>query len=291
VAPRILEARSRRTLLIAVTSVLLAWLPRVSTSETSWANGVSILAESQVFVIAAVLVARRRWRAALLMLLVSPVHFRFWGGAYRYARGEAYYLNQRHCNKGPLGNLDVDLRVPLICWELRRPPLEWELWGAPQNAAVRLLSAAFGPMPGAYDGPLPTRDDVRAVVRESALAVKLTAVHEGAIPVGDAVIRVRPDFGPRIIEAAMGRSPDDACLSSLAASVALWQDRVLVVAMPWWTECDVARATPKDWVSFAAAVDARSGNVLGYYALDSFPDERADQLAGIWRLETYGSVR
>src|SRR5262245_55580937 len=81
-------------LLIAANSVLMARFPTDWVHTGSWRTSelVGVMLEVQLFAVAAALVLWRHWKVALAVLLLSPVHFRFWEGAYRYARGKAYYL-------------------------------------------------------------------------------------------------------------------------------------------------------------------------------------------------------
>lgn len=277
-----------RLLLIAAGSVLLAWLPWELMLRTPPSRGLYDATEAQVLVVAAVLTVRKHWKVAIAVSLLSPLHIRFWESTYRYARGEAYYIVPYTMYLE--ANLLDDRRIPMLAVGSASHTLTWWLWDAPQNAAVDICFAAFGAMPGAYDGPLPSWLDIRTSVADSHLDVDLAAVQRGSIKVGDALVQVRPDVGPRMIKVAMDRIPEESCLSTMRARVALWRERVLVVAMPWERNCTEPKEESKAWFSFAASIDARSGRVLGYYELERRMGNEADGLAGIWLLNNYGSV-
>lgn len=49
-------------------------------------------------------------------------------------------------------------------------------WQEPNNVAVRLMASVFGPMPGTYHGPYPTKEEVRALLRENPRRVEMKEV-------------------------------------------------------------------------------------------------------------------
>jgi len=54
----------------------------------------------------------------------------------------------------------------------------------PHNLALRAWGALCGPMPGAYDGPLPTLEEALTFVREEGLVVSQQELEAGQIQVG-----------------------------------------------------------------------------------------------------------
>lgn len=274
-------------LLASLAFTALAWLPVVT--EALWRLNLAVWFEVPALALAVVLgPLRYRWAAALVLLL-SPIHARFWQGVARYAHGDAHYYVSKHCYRQVDGNLNDHRRVPLVCWGPTYSQIEWTLWGAPQNAAVDILVAVLGPMPGAYDGPLPSSEDFGRAIFASDLSITLAEFQQTPISVRDRLVSVRADIGPRMTQVALKATPGNPCPSEMAVRIAMWRDRVLMVALPWDTSCGKDE-TRKDLISFGAAVDADSGKVLGYYELEATLGNNAAMLAGVWNQRTYGQA-
>jgi hypothetical protein len=224
-------------------------------SEAPWRLNLAVWLEVLALVLAVVLGALRyRWAAALVILL-SPVHARFWQSAARFAHGDAYYYVSKRCYRHADGNLSDDLRVPLVCWGPTYSQVEWTLWGAPQNAAVDVLVAVLGPMPGSYDGPLPSWEDIRGAILASDLSITAAEFQRTPIRVRDRLVSVRSDFGPRMIQVALEHAPGSECPLEMAVKLATWRERVLIVALPWDTRCGKDE-TMKNWFSFGCRSSA-----------------------------------
>ncbi len=71
------------------------------------------------------------------------------------------------------------------------------VWQIPNNLVLRLLSATFGPMQGAYDGPFPSQEesDEALVV---AVPISWDDIRAGLIPIGVTRVRLRAGVGVRL---------------------------------------------------------------------------------------------
>lgn len=93
----------------------------------------------------------------------------------------------------------------------------------PNNLALRFWGELCGPMPGAYDGPLPTLDEARAFVRWRGVAVKLGRGRR-LVEVGGRPLEFDPDeWGPLTAHGELGREAPPSLW------LAVYEERLLIV--------------------------------------------------------------
>jgi len=93
----------------------------------------------------------------------------------------------------------------------------------PNNLALRFWGELCGPMPGAYDGPLPTLDEARAYVRVQGVVVDLQR-SQGRVEVGGRSLDFDPDeWGHITPHGDFGREAPPSLW------LALYQGRALIV--------------------------------------------------------------
>ncbi|MCW8141259.1 MAG: hypothetical protein KIT58_20345 [Planctomycetota bacterium] len=164
---------------LAVAANLLAWF---------FVAGSALLALPCALLGALPFVRARRWRAVALTLALSPAvlpPLAVGNAVLGYLTGTAS-IRTFGLMLGP-PPLDPVVRCPIESGGCV-PDATGELWNLPNNLTLRALGAVFGPQRGAYRGPLPTDDEVRALVnvpdeaRYAAAAAAVDAIE--ALPDG-----------------------------------------------------------------------------------------------------------
>lgn len=143
------------------------------------------------------LIWRRAWLAAGLLLLLNPCSVTFTLAMLSYARGEAH-LRGAGLPGTESWNLRPDLRVHRISGGCVVYPSR-EVWMGSHNAGVRTAIAVFGPMPGAYLGPYPTREETLAAVDRGEPLDHEMLAHD-TIAIADRRIDLQPGVGRAMLK-------------------------------------------------------------------------------------------
>jgi hypothetical protein len=127
----------------------------------------------------------KRWLLCGAALPLLVVVFAFARGACRYRAGSAVFMYSGYPGRSGF-NLDPETRVPLRSQGCIVRWLDPLLVHVPNNAAIHLLSRAFGPMRGTYHGPYPTEDEAAGLIHgASALPAAFGAAPRSLTPGGD----------------------------------------------------------------------------------------------------------
>lgn len=136
---------------------------------------------------------RRKWTALLLLLTLNPCAVLFGRSVLDYMRGRAY-LTGAGLPRAESWNLRPDLRVHRFSGGCVVYPTR-QLTMASHNAGVRAAAWVLGPMPGAYTGPYPDRDEARAAVDQRGEPVDVELLAEDKLIVAGRGITLRAGSG------------------------------------------------------------------------------------------------
>ena len=137
----------------------------------------SVFALAFVLVVVAHALLKRRYGVAALAAGASPFGVACLAGAVMYFAGTATIASAGAPPEDATG-LDPQSRAPLSEPTLGGAGHEW-VWRWSSTLGVRTMAAAFGPMPGSYDGAFPAAEEGRTV---------LDAAAEPALTTRDAII-------------------------------------------------------------------------------------------------------
>jgi hypothetical protein len=249
--------RRSRDVAIAVAAAVAVWL-------LALLGPLSML----MAVIPVGLLVARRWRAAVLCVLLSPPALAFALGVAAYCRGGARLVDPG-LPETTFHNLDPDLRCGRATSGCLVSGNEWVTQG-PNNLAVWAMTRLFGTQRGAYTGPYPTEEEAVAAAA-GAPPVPVSQVVADAIDVGDRTVRLDAGVGAGLLGAA--RFCFDPSLPGEAAAVfpdetgpiraAVWKDACLVLRIPAGPMHDPAEPVQAACV---AVCDLRTGRPFAYYA-------------------------
>jgi hypothetical protein len=142
-------------------------------------------------------VARRRWLAIGLALLLSPMCVSVFVAASRYTGGTAV-IEGMGLPGTEYGNVDPTLRCGRVTGGCLVSGTEW-ITEVPNNATVALLTRVFGPQRGAYTGPYPTDVQASAAVAAGGEPVPAAAVRADAIVLKTGTVNLAPGVGKRLL--------------------------------------------------------------------------------------------
>ena len=227
------------------------------------------------------LVGRRRWVALTVLLLLLPFSVAFVLGAIRYARGTATLLLYAEELDTESYNPDRQVRCPR--WSPTYPSSGAVFfWTVPNNAAVRLMAALFGPMPGSYDGPYPTREEALAALADGE-TVALEDLLRGVVPIGEKEFHLDAYVG----RAMVSRLPIDSLADGVTRgepvnedkqeafgriSGASWRNRCLILRIPSGTSV-AEPGTAKEEPAMIVAIDGEAGRPFAYFSQGGYSHE------------------
>jgi hypothetical protein len=139
----------------------------------------------------------------------------------RYCRGTASFVGVGYPGY-ELGNLDPRSRVPSTTSGCMVSGFEI-FTHAPNNAAITMMATLFGPMPGAYHGPYPDREQAREALRRSKDTVYANLFGGGFGPVKDCAAL-------RDVAGLQGDHPTARCALFESSTLLLgYEDRIVLV--------------------------------------------------------------
>lgn len=230
--------------------------------------------------IAVCLVARRRWVALGVLIVLSPVFVSFVLGAVGYATGTAK-LRSMGLPGTEFHNPDRQTRCGRQTGGSLVNGGEF-IWHTPNNAAVRLMAAMFGPVPGSYDGPYPTRAEAVAALEE-AEDVPLGDLMRDSVEIGRQETLLGDLVGARLLQQlpirvlaeniAAGRDVDEQERQFYGqVTGAIWRQRCLILRIP----SDMRYGLP-DGPGPASAmivlIDRQAGRPFAYYGQGGYSHE------------------
>ncbi|MEM7157304.1 MAG: hypothetical protein AAF799_30945 [Myxococcota bacterium] len=146
----------------------------------------AVLSVFSVFALAFVLVVvvhallQRRFGLAALAAGASPFGVACLAGAAMYFAGTATIASPGNPSTDTAG-LDPQSRAPLSEAQAKGSGHEW-VWRWSSTLGVRTMAAAFGPMPGSYDGAFPRSTEARDVLdaaTEPAMTTRGAVIVDG----------------------------------------------------------------------------------------------------------------
>lgn len=156
--------------------------------------GVSVLVG---FGAAIVLMTKRRHIPVVLLLLASPFSILLGAGAVQYAMGRAKLMSVGKPEVETF-NLDTWSRCPRSTTGCFTTGGEW-VFQLPYNTGVMLLTALFGPMPGTYRGPYPSRDEAVALLETQGVPIAVDSLVGDAVVLPDREIRLDHRIGASLL--------------------------------------------------------------------------------------------
>lgn len=194
------------------------------------------------------LASQRRWWLLSALVGLSPITIAAAIGAASYFCGSARLLVSGLPSL-ELYNVDPETRFQTVstgCIVNGAEPV----WQIPNNVTLRVMRSLLGPMPGAYDGPFPSRRDAEDTLA-NAVHVQWDDLKTDSVPLPTRRIRLRPGLGSRFADVLAASSPAQP-------RAALWRERVLVLQLPLL--CDVEC----QGTAMLAMIDTASGKVIAY---------------------------
>jgi hypothetical protein len=213
---------------------------------------VSLLAIPLFVGVIAWLIRRNRWRSLTALLLTSPCALAAGLAVLGYSRGTGR-LQTVGFPDTELFNVNATTRYQSTSSGCVVSGSEWVLQ-LPNNLTLLALHFLMGPMPGAYDGPYPQRDELRDPLR-SASQFGWAELEQDSVAVAGGAFHLRPGLGSGLA-AALEPEPSDG--PRCRPTVALWHDRVLVL------QFHAAIAEVEKDEPLVVLVDAITGKVIAY---------------------------
>ena len=179
--------RRWRMLLHPVAILLAAWLCMAAGPSTLL---VPVLLAGGI----AASIAYRRWWGVVILVVLSPFVPYFLAGAADYSQGKAALWDTGLLQQWQLiGRIDPVYRCPRRSSGCRVNGGEWLTHGA-YNTGVRTMISLFGPMSGAYLGPIPTVQQAQSAI-SGGTEVALADLWSDRLPIGAASVQLSPGAG------------------------------------------------------------------------------------------------
>ncbi len=207
---------------------------------------------------ALVLTIHGRLVLATLTIAFSPPPVYFAQATTDYFRGNAVVIEIGTRTAGDR-NLDPDLRCYRVQTGAIKTGDEWvRAW--PNNGAVKLMIAMFGPMPGTYHGPYPTIHEAERLFEAQApVRFEPVALLGDRIELPNRTIRLATGVGSTIFSGSSSghtidwREVDPKLISAwdyqiVSAAASMWGDTCLVIRL------DRRIATDQDYWQDAATI-------------------------------------
>ena len=144
--------------------------------------------------------ARRRWKSAIAIILLSPIVVFPAQGVVDYARGVGR-LRFSGLPKFEAYNIDHVYRCEWAGGGCRIDGNEWLTQGS-YNYALRTMIAILGPMPGSYIGPYPNEDECRAAL-QNAEEVDLKELTRDRVVLASGAVRLDAGVGRRLVRESL----------------------------------------------------------------------------------------
>jgi hypothetical protein len=214
------------------------------------------------------LLGARRYRAAALCLLLSPVCVSVVLAVSAYCSGRAA-LADVGLPGTEFHNLDPDLRCGRSTSGCLVQGNEW-MTQSPYNATLRAMIGVFGPQPGAYTGPYPSAADATGALAAAAQDVPLDDLRSDTVRLPGRVVTLDPGVGPGLLRASpvlvdLDAASDPYHIRDQLGPVraALWKDACLIVRIP---RGDRSGPAEPEQAACLAVIDLTTGRPFAYYA-------------------------
>lgn len=206
--------------------------PRLVLCVSQFLNWVCVLMGPFCFLFSVISIAtlfyfiRRRYVLVTgLFILSSPLSIPFLSGACDYSQGTAR-LRDFGLPGTTFHNLDRELRCGRATSGCIVGGNEW-VTQTPYNGAVRILTAVFGPMAGAYLGPYPTlAESEQALV--TATPQSASDLKRDRLTIGKEVVYFGPGIGEILCERIGNKFPSFNN-SNPEIQATVWQQECLVL--------------------------------------------------------------
>lgn len=172
----------------------------------------------------------------------------------------------------PYGRIDAETRIPHRGSGCMGPPL----YAPIHNGTLLVLDAVIGPMPGTYQGPLPSRAEAQHALDDRAVDVP-SACHNHVLSVGGLSASFDPDDDP----VCGWAEPNDGAPHRMPRRVAAINDDLIAIEDRWTGEpaCD-----PPEAPCPIRMIHVGSGRTLGS------PPRDDEHRPLVWRTGLSGSV-
>jgi len=168
----------------------------------------------------------RAFITAIVFVIVSPLFVSFLSGVGDYIDGDAR-LRHSGLPGTEFHNLDPKLRCGRVTYGCCVSGNEW-VSQLPYNAAVSLLTRSFGLMPGAYDGPYPSKAKARQVVAKGS-TISVDDLRNDLLRVGDTEPKLDDGVGSQLVDCLIAHHDFDP---QPQVTATLWKDECIVLRIP-----------------------------------------------------------
>jgi hypothetical protein len=214
-----------------------------------------------------------------LSAALSPLVAFFLLGGIRYCTGEAVLVGSGLPMEEAY-NIDPDLRCSWVSAGCLVSGNEW-MQQDPNNAAVKMMIALFGPQPGSYTGPYPTRTDAAKALDSGEpldlgqLAADRVVLKSQSVTLaagkGPAMLR-GTEFEYKLLYQASGKTFPTEEARSLdrfgPITGTLWRGQCLIVRVPT-SESSALAPMPQSAVT--VIIDAKTGKPFACYVEGEVP--------------------
>ncbi len=204
-----------------------------------------------------VVVYHRRYAAAFLLLLGTPLSVPFLMGIYDYGSGTALL---RGCGLPgtTFHNLDHMMRCGRVSYGCFVSGNEW-ISLLPYNGAVYLLTKCLGPMPGAYTGPYPTEREAKDALAD-ATRIAPHDLEKDRITIAGIAIDLDAGVGLELLQ-RIRRFDGSSYESGCEIKATIWQEECVLLRIPnrpAWTSSDTPSAA-------IVLISRKAGRPFAYY--------------------------
>lgn len=210
--------------------------------------------------------ARRNtlWGSAAVMVLLNPLTLPFAVGVAAWHRDGSHMMSVG-LQQSSSSFVHHATRLPVATSGCVVSGNEW-VAQLPYNAAIKLMTYAFGPPRGTYQGPIPTEETARATLAEAGMVTDWRSLSRDRVTVGGRDIQLQQWLGPALLDACYAFDPFSAESNPSRAPepgtirVATWKNQVLLIELK-----DAWSLIGDGGVSHVAVVDLESGRVFGHF--------------------------
>jgi len=204
-------------------------------------------------------------RPALLLVACSPALPMFLFGVVTYWTGNAVIMSMG-LPETEFHNLSRLSRAPKQTGGCLVHGGEFVLL-LPNNLGIQAMGVIFGPMPGSYDGPYPTREEA-FVVLATGQNIRRRDIMANRIPLPTGEVRLDADVGPGLLRGFIDVSAwsDEVRTKPEPLTVALVGGRCLVLRI-----LDETRsAADGSQRGFVALIDVKTGRPFAFYEIGEY---------------------
>jgi hypothetical protein len=221
-----------------------------------------------------VLEKRKAWRWVAIGLLLNPVVVYFASTCVDYSQGTAYFKSSG-LPAPEFHNLDPVVR----CF--------WRSSGCfgeggelitqlPNNIALKLMGALFGPMPGSYHGEYPTSQEAILAIRSAGpLSIETLKSNRIPLPDGSATVHLAKELGADLVAGSqmLYFDPDEDTREPPSPRMARIGQCLLIgiprVKMEYCFSDKPPDEDDIDWV--ITLFDIETGEAFAWYSTGEFP--------------------